>query len=66
MYLIDKPYISDFLTATIKENNYPIVATKAAKEENERLAFLEHVKFINFYFYFLKLKNMKKWMKIIF
>ena len=34
--------------------------------ENERLAFLEHVKFINFYFYFLKLKNMKKWMKIIF
>lgn len=32
MYLIDKPYISDFLINTIKENNYPIVATKEAKE----------------------------------
>lgn len=31
MYLIDEPYISDFLLATIKENHYPIVATKAAK-----------------------------------
>ncbi|UAM98119.1 ATP-grasp domain-containing protein [Polaribacter litorisediminis] len=32
MYLIDKPYISDFLVTTIKENKYPIVATKEAKE----------------------------------
>jgi hypothetical protein len=32
MYLIDKPYISDFLIDTIKENHYPIVATKAARE----------------------------------
>ena len=32
MYLIDEPYISDFLINTIKENHYQIVATKAAKE----------------------------------
>lgn len=32
MYLIDKPYISDFLIDTIKENNYQVVATKVAKE----------------------------------
>lgn len=32
MYLIDKPYISDFLINTIRENCYPIVATKVAKE----------------------------------
>ena len=32
MYLIDKPYISDFLIETIKENFYQVVATKAAKE----------------------------------
>ncbi len=32
MYLIDKPYISDFLINTIKENHYQVVATKMAKE----------------------------------
>lgn len=32
MYLLDKPYISDFLIDTIKENYYQVVATKAAKE----------------------------------
>ncbi len=32
MYLIDKPYISDFLIDTIKENSYQVVATKEAKE----------------------------------
>ncbi len=32
MYLIDKPYVSGFLIDTIKENNYPIVAIKSAKE----------------------------------
>ncbi len=32
MYLIDKPYVSDFLINTIKENNYQIVATRSAKE----------------------------------
>ena len=31
MYLLDKPYISDFLIETIKENHYQVVATKAAK-----------------------------------
>lgn len=32
MYFIDKPYVSDFLIDTIKENHYPIVATQAAQE----------------------------------
>ena len=32
MFLIDKPYVSDFLIRTIKENNFPIVATPQAKE----------------------------------
>ncbi|WP_396597243.1 ATP-grasp domain-containing protein [Dokdonia sp. R86516] len=31
MFLIDKPFASDFLIATIKENNYPIIATPIAK-----------------------------------
>jgi hypothetical protein len=31
MILIDNPYASDFLVKTIKENNFKIVATKAAK-----------------------------------
>lgn len=31
MILIDKPYVSDFLVKTIKENNFEIVATKAAR-----------------------------------
>lgn len=32
MFLIDKPFVSDFLINTIKNNNYKIIATKAAKE----------------------------------
>lgn len=32
MILIDKPYISDFLYKTIKENNFQIVATTEAKK----------------------------------
>ncbi len=32
MYIIDKPYISDFLINTIKENNFPIVETEVAKK----------------------------------
>jgi len=31
MILIDKPYVSDFLVKTIKENNFEIVATPMAK-----------------------------------
>jgi len=31
MILIDKPYASDFLIKTIKENNFQIIATKVAK-----------------------------------
>jgi hypothetical protein len=32
MILIDKPFASDFLIKTIKENNYPIIATETAKK----------------------------------
>jgi hypothetical protein len=32
MFLIDKPFVSDFLIETIKENNYKIIATKVARE----------------------------------
>ncbi|HKJ06838.1 MAG TPA: ATP-grasp domain-containing protein [Flavobacteriaceae bacterium] len=32
MFLIDYPYVSDFLKDTLKKNHYPIVATKQAKE----------------------------------
>ena len=32
MFLIDKPFASDFLINTIKENHFKIVATKEAKE----------------------------------
>ena len=32
MILLDKPYISDFLIDTIKENHYQVVATKVAKK----------------------------------
>ena len=31
MILIDKPYVSDFLIKTIKDNNFPIIATEVAK-----------------------------------
>jgi len=31
MFLIDQPYVSDFLIKTIKDNNYKIVSTKIAK-----------------------------------
>lgn len=32
MFLIDKPFVSDFLINTIRDNNYELVATKEAKE----------------------------------
>ncbi len=32
MYLIDKPFVSDFLIQTIRDNNYEIIATHTAKE----------------------------------
>ena len=31
MFLIDKPFVSDFLIKTIKDNNFNIVSTKEAK-----------------------------------
>lgn len=32
MFLIDKPFVSDFLIKTLRDNNYKVVSTKAAKE----------------------------------
>lgn len=32
MFLIDKPFVSDFLIDTIRSNNYKIIATKVARE----------------------------------
>ena len=32
MFLIDKPFVSDFLIETIKNNNFKIIATKVAQE----------------------------------
>jgi hypothetical protein len=31
MFLIDKPFVSDFLIETIKDNNYKIIATKVQR-----------------------------------
>jgi hypothetical protein len=43
MFLIDKPFVSDFLIETIKDNNYKIIATKVAKElvKDDSLAWIE-------------------------
>jgi hypothetical protein len=43
MFLIDKPFVSDFLIQTIKDNNYKIIATKVAKElvKDDSLAWIE-------------------------
>ncbi|PQJ81373.1 ATP-grasp domain-containing protein [Polaribacter glomeratus] len=43
MFLIDKPFVSDFLIDTIRNNNYKIIATKAAKEliKDDSLAWIE-------------------------
>ncbi len=32
MFLLDKPYISDFLINTIRENNFPVIASSEAKD----------------------------------
>lgn len=43
MFLIDKPFVSDFLIKTIKDNNYKIIATKVAKElaKDDSLGWIE-------------------------
>lgn len=43
MFLIDKPFVSDFLIKTIKDNNYKIIATKVAKEliKDDSLAWIK-------------------------
>jgi hypothetical protein len=42
MFLIDKPFVSDFLIETIKDNNYKIIATRVAKElvQDDSLAWI--------------------------
>ncbi len=32
MFLLDKPYISDFLINTIRKNNFPVIASSEAKD----------------------------------
>jgi hypothetical protein len=32
MFLIDKPYVSDFLIKTLKDNNFPVISTQNARE----------------------------------
>ena len=60
MFLIDKPFVSDFLIKTIKDNDYKIIATKVAKElikddslawiaEEEALALLKNNPEISLY-----------------
>ena len=48
MFLIDKPFVSDFLIKTIKDNNYKIIATKVAKElvKDDSLAWIAEEKAI--------------------
>ncbi|MFT5964220.1 MAG: hypothetical protein ACI9L6_000952 [Flavobacterium sp.] len=43
MFLIDKPFVSDFLIETIKDNNYKIIATKVAKDlvKDDSLAWIK-------------------------
>jgi hypothetical protein len=50
MFLIDKPFVSDFLIETIKDNNYKIIATKVAKElvKDDSLAWIEEEEAIAF------------------
>jgi hypothetical protein len=42
MFLIDKPFVSDFLIKTIKDNNYKIITTRVAKElvQDDSLAWI--------------------------
>ena len=50
MFLIDKPFVSDFLINTIKDNNYQVVATKEAKEliSDDSLNWISEEDAINF------------------
>jgi hypothetical protein len=51
MILIDQPYVSDFLIKTIKENQFPIVATSVAKSmiSDESLNWISEKDAINQY-----------------
>jgi hypothetical protein len=50
MFLIDKPFISDFLIDTIRDNNFKIIATKVAKEliKDDSLAWINEDKAASF------------------
>lgn len=49
MFLIDKPYVSDFLLETIKQNNFKIIATKAARAliNDDDLAWIEEAEAVS-------------------
>ncbi len=51
MFLLDKPYISDFLIKTIKENNFPIIASSEAKDliSDKTLNWITEQEAIEFY-----------------
>jgi AAA15 family ATPase/GTPase len=46
MYLIDKPFVSDFLINKIRNNNFQLIATKVAKEliNDDSLAWIDEDK----------------------
>ncbi|NPA37420.1 MAG: ATP-grasp domain-containing protein [Chlorobi bacterium] len=50
MFFLDKPYISDILIKTVKENNYPVVRTTIAEEliKEEKINFLEPEEAVRF------------------
>ncbi|MEN8125883.1 MAG: ATP-grasp domain-containing protein [Bacteroidota bacterium] len=50
MFIIDKPYVSDFLINTIKENNFQIIATPEAKKliSDESLNWVSEKNAVNF------------------
>ena len=51
MFLLDKPYISDFLIKTIRENNFPVIASTAARDliSDDTLNWITEEDAINYY-----------------
>jgi len=49
MFLVDKPFLSDFLIDTIRDNNFNIIATKVAREliKDDSLAWIEEDKAVS-------------------
>ena len=49
MFLVDKPFLSDFLIDTIRDNNFNIIATKVAREliKDDSLAWIDEDKAVS-------------------